>query len=285
MASIEGREGAPGGALDGRIALVSGASSGIGLATARRLAGQGARIVALGRRQDRLQSLQRDLGQDLCHPLVADVADGERLAAAIGSLPPDFAAPDILVNNAGLALGNARAQSADRGQWQRMVDTNISGMLNLTHLLLPAMAERDFGDVVNIGSIAGRWPYPAGNVYGATKAFVRQFTLNLRADLLGHNIRAVCVEPGTVRTEFAAVRTASPDAAQAFYDHPNLMEPEDVAEIVSFCLTLPRRVNINMIEAMPLGQAFNFPAFADGMAEAAGAPVRPKRHEGKEPEG
>lgn len=262
---MTGRNGAA--ALQGRVAVVSGATSGIGEAIARRLVRDGAAVVALGRRRERLDRLQQELGPSHCLAAAADVGDPAQLAAALGELPAPFRNPDILVNNAGIALGDARAQEADREQWQRMVDTNIGGMLNLTHLLLPGMVERDLGDIVNIGSIAGRWPYPSGNVYGATKAFVRQFTLNLRADLLGRNVRAVCIEPGTVKTEFAAVRTASADAAARFYDHPNLMEPEDVAEIAGFCLALPRRVNINMIEAMPLGQAFGFPLFADGMRQ------------------
>ncbi|MEQ8349765.1 MAG: SDR family NAD(P)-dependent oxidoreductase [Sneathiellaceae bacterium] len=257
------------GPLHGRVALVSGATSGIGAAVIQALAARGARIVALGRRQDRLSALSDSLGADRCHALVADVADAVHLADALANLPAAFSAPDILVNNAGVALGDAPAQAADPDHWRRMVDTNIGGMLNLTQLLLPAMTERDFGDVVNIGSVAGRWPYRSGNVYGATKAFVHQFTQNLRADLLGHNIRAICIEPGTVRTEFAAVRTGSAEAARSFYARPNLMEAEDVAEIVAFCLTLPRRVNINMVEAMPLAQSFATLAFAEDMAPAA----------------
>ena len=254
--------------LDGRVALVSGATSGIGAAVVLALAARGARIVALGRRRDRLQELHDRLGPARCHVLPADVADAAQLRDGLLALPAPFAAPDILVNNAGVALGGAPAHEADPEDWRRMVETNIGGGLNLTRLLLPAMTARDFGDIVNIGSIAGRWPYPSGNVYGATKAFVHQFTQNLRADLLGRNVRATCVEPGTVRTEFAAVRTGSAAEAADFYARPNLMEAEDVAEIVAFCLTLPRRVNINMIEAMPLGQSFAFPAFAEGMAPA-----------------
>jgi len=152
-----------------------------------------------------------------------------------------------------------------------MVEVNVGGVLNLTHALLPGMVARDFGDIFNIGSIAAQAAYPTGNVYGATKAFVRQFTQNLRADLLGRNVRATCIEPGTVRTEFAAVRTGSTEAATRFYDHPNLMEAEDVAEIVALCLRLPRRVNVNLLEAMPLGQAHGGPVFADGMAVVGGA--------------
>ncbi len=252
--------------LSGRQALVSGATSGIGAAIARRLVRDGARVVALGRRGDRLAALRDELG-DACRIAAVDVGD----AAAVGNVLADFADIDLLVNNAGTARGQHRAQEADRADWQAMVDANIGGVLNLTHALLPGMVARDFGDIINIGSIAAGAAYPTGNVYGATKAFVRQFTRNLRADLLGRNVRATCIEPGTVRTEFAAVRTGSAAAAAKFYDHPNLMEAEDVAEIVALCLALPRRVNVNLLEAMPLGQAHGGPVFADGMAVVPGA--------------
>lgn len=260
--------------LGGRTAVISGATSGIGAMTARRLAHAGARVVALGRRTERLLQLCDELGAASCHVVAVDVADRAAVGAALQALPPAFATVDILVNNAGVALGSDRAPDADPAKWQQMVDTNIGGVLTLTQLLLPGMVARDRGDIVNIGSAAGNWPYPAGNVYGATKAFVHQFTLNLRADLLGKNIRATCIEPGTVRTEFAAVRTGSAASGDAFYDHANLMYPEDVAEIVFFCLCLPRRVNINVVEAMPLGQGFPFPAFAEGMTELDPPPPR-----------
>lgn len=256
--------------LAGRQALVSGATSGIGAAIARRLVRDGARVVALGRRADRLAALRDELG-DACHAAAVDVGDIAAVRAALDALPAGVAAIDLLVNNAGTARGQHRAQDADRADWQAMVDANIGGVLNLTHALLPGMVARDFGDIFNIGSIAAGAAYPTGNVYGATKAFVRQFTRNLRADLLGRNVRATCIEPGTVRTEFAAVRTGSAEAAAKFYDHPNLMEAEDVAEIVALCLALPRRINVNLLEAMPLGQAHGGPVFADGMAVVPGA--------------
>lgn len=250
--------------------MVSGATSGIGAAIARRLAAEGARVVALGRRQERLQALRAELG-DGCHVAAVDVGDSEAVRATLAALPEAFADIDLLVNNAGTARGQHRAQEADRADWQAMVDVNIGGVINLTHALLPGMVARDFGDVINIGSIAAGAAYPTGNVYGATKAFVRQFTQNLRADLLGRNIRATCIEPGTVRTEFAAVRSGSAEAAARFYDHPDLMEADDVAGIVALCLALPRRVNVNLLEAMPLGQAHGGPVFADGVAVVTGA--------------
>lgn len=250
--------------------MVSGATSGIGGAIARRLAAEGARVVALGRRQERLQALRAELG-DGCHVAAVDVGDSEAVRATLAALPAAFADIDLLVNNAGTARGQHRAQEADRADWQAMVDVNIGGVINLTHALLPGMVARDFGDVINIGSIAAGAAYPTGNVYGATKAFVRQFTQNLRADLLGRNIRATCIEPGTVRTEFAAVRSGSAEAAARFYDHPDLMEADDVAGIVALCLALPRRVNVNLLEAMPLGQAHGGPVFADGVAVVTGA--------------
>ncbi|MBX3453238.1 SDR family NAD(P)-dependent oxidoreductase [Ferrovibrio sp.] len=247
-----------------RIALVTGATSGIGAATAQKLVESGCRVILAGRRQDRLEALRSRIG-DAAYILPLDVRDADAVQNAIAALPKEWHAIDLVVNSAGLAVGSAAVPKARLQDWRTIVETNINGMLNITHTVLPGMIERDFGDIINIGSIAANWPYPSGNVYGASKSFVKQFTLNLRADLQGSNIRATCIEPGTTETEFAAVRIGSQQGAQNFYNHPNLLKAEDVAEIIAFCVLLPRRVNINTLEVMPISQSFGFPPFADDM--------------------
>ena len=246
------------------IVIITGATSGFGAAMARRYAAVGAHIIAIGRDEQRLGRLTAKLGNQGIG-LALDVADNDAVVAALATLPPAFAEPTVLINNAGLALGNARVPEESLADWNRMVDTNIRGVLNMTHAVVPGMVTRDFGDIVNISSIAAQHSYPSGNVYGATKAFVRQFTLNLRSDLLGRNIRAICLEPGTARTGFAAVRMGSDAAAEDFYNQPNLLEAEDIAEIAFFCTSLPRRVNVNTMEVMPISQASAFPTFATAM--------------------
>jgi len=247
-----------------RIALVTGATSGIGAATAQKLAQSGCRVILVGRRQERLAALHKRIGET-AYILPLDVRDADAVQDAIAALPQAWRAIDLLINSAGLAIGAAAVPKARLQDWKTIVDTNITGMLNITHTLLPGMIQRDFGDIINIGSIAANWPYPSGNVYGASKSFVKHFTLNLRADLHGHNIRATCIEPGTTETEFAAVRIGSQEAAASFYNHPNLLKAEDIADIIAFSVSLPRRVNINMMEVMPISQSFGFPPFADGM--------------------
>lgn len=237
--------------------LVTGATAGIGAAVARRFAAAGARLVVVGRRADRLDALAKALDTPV-HPLALDVSDRKAVAEAIASLPPRFAGIGVLVNNAGLAQGLSGAQDADIDDWERMIDTNIKGLAYMTRAVLPGMVSRDAGHVVNIGSVAGSYPYPGGNVYGGTKAFVAQFTLNLRSDLLGTRVRATCVEPGMTETEFSLVRFKG-DAARSeqIYAGADPMSADDLAEVVHMVCALPARVNVNRLEVMPVTQAFS----------------------------
>jgi len=238
--------------------LVTGATAGFGLAIARRFAADGARIVAAGRRADRLAALQSELGTARCHALVLDVRDRAAVAAAIAGLPADFAAIDLLVNNAGLALGLEPAQAANLDDWDAMVDTNIKGLTYVTRAVLPGMVARDRGHVVNLGSTAGEFPYPGGNVYGGTKAFVRQFSLNLRADLWGTKVRVTDIEPGLVGgTEFSNIRFKGDDATAAgVYEGADALTPDDIADAVHWVATRPARVNVNTLQVMPVTQSF-----------------------------
>jgi 3-hydroxy acid dehydrogenase/malonic semialdehyde reductase len=240
------------------IVLVTGATAGFGLAIARRFAADGASIVAVGRRQARLDAIVAELGPDRVHPIALDIADRAATMAALAALPPGFTAIDLLVNNAGLARGMEGAQAADLDDWDAMVDTNIKGLMYVTRAVLPGMVARNAGHVVNIGSTAGEWPYPGGNVYGATKAFVRQFSYNLRADLFGTKVRVTDIEPGLVGgTEFSSVRFKGDDAkAAGVYAGTDPLTPEDIADAVHWVATRPARVNVNLVQVMPVAQSF-----------------------------
>jgi 3-hydroxy acid dehydrogenase / malonic semialdehyde reductase len=239
------------------IVLVTGASSGFGAAIARRFVRDGARVIIAGRREERLQALRAELG-NVAFPLVLDVRERATVDRALAALPGDFAAIDVLVNNAGLALGLEPAQRADLDDWERMIDTNIKGVVYCTRAVLPGMLARNRGHIVNLGSIAGEFPYPGGNVYGATKAFVRQFTLNLRADLLGTAVRVTDVEPGLCGgTEFSKVRFKGDQAkADSVYTGTDPLTAEDIADTVHWVTSRPPRVNINTISLMPVCQSF-----------------------------
>ena len=240
------------------IVFVTGATSGFGAAIARRFAAEGHRIIAAGRRRDRLEALTNEFDAGRIHAVTLDVRDRARVDAAVATLPSDLKAIDLLVNNAGLALGLEPAHRVDPDDWEQMVDTNVKGLMYVTRAVLPGMVERGRGHIVSLGSIAGTYPYPGGNVYGATKAFVRQFSLGLRADLLGTPVRVTSVEPGLVGgTEFSNVRFGGDHGKVAkLYEGANAFTPEDVAEAVHWVASLPARVNINAIEMMPVTQAF-----------------------------
>jgi 3-hydroxy acid dehydrogenase/malonic semialdehyde reductase len=242
--------------MDRLTILVTGASSGFGAAIARRFVRDGHRVIAAARRVERLQALGSELGAGLlAFPL--DVTDAAAAAALPGSLPEGWREVDVLVNNAGLALGMEPAWRASLAEWETMVATNVLGVMRLTRALLPAMVERNHGHVVNIGSIAGTYPYPGGNVYGATKAFVMQFTLNLKADLVGTDVRVTNIEPGMVGgSEFSQVRFGG-DAARAatVYAGVRPLTPDDIAEAVAWVVALPAHMTINRLEVMPNCQA------------------------------
>ena len=240
------------------IVFVTGATSGFGAAIARRFATAGHRVIAAGRRADRLAELADALGRDKVLPLILDVRDRDAVAAAVAALPPEFAEIDLLVNNAGLALGLEPAQKADLDNWDTMVDTNVKGLMYMTRAVLPGMVSRNRGHVINIGSTAGAYAYPGGNAYGATKAFVRQFSLNLRADLQGTRVRVTDVAPGLVGgTEFSSVRFSGDQArVEKVYEGADALTPDDIAETVFWAATLPARVNINFVEVMPVTQSF-----------------------------
>jgi 3-hydroxy acid dehydrogenase/malonic semialdehyde reductase len=239
------------------IVFVTGASAGFGAAIARAFVKGGHRVVATARRLDRLETLAEELGPALL-PIELDVRDRAAVEALPGRLPADFANVDVLVNNAGLALGLEPAHRADLDDWYRMIDTNCTGLVTITRTLLPGMVERNRGHVFNVGSTAGSYPYAGGNVYGATKAFVRQFSLNLRADLAGTALRVTDVEPGLCGgTEFSNVRfKGDDDKAAGLYRDVQALTAEDIADSIYWIATRPAHVNINTIELMPVAQSF-----------------------------
>lgn len=242
--------------LSSETVLITGASSGIGAAVARRFAQAGARLVLVARRKERLEVMGAELGVPV-HVIELDVRDRAQVESALASLPEPFRSVSVVVNNAGLALGQGPAHEASLDDWDAMVDTNVKGMLHVTHALLPGMVARRRGHVVNLGSVAGTYPYPGGHVYCATKAFVHQFSLALRSDLLGTDVRVTCVEPGMVQTDFSKVRFGGDDARAAkVYEGADPMTPEDIAETVAWCVSMPARVNVNTVELMATRQAF-----------------------------
>ncbi len=243
---------------DPRTVLVTGATAGFGEATAERFARDGDRLVIAGRRADRLEALARRLSALApVHPLTLDVRDRAAVERALSTLPADFARVDVLVNSAGLALGLEPAHRASVDDWEQMIDTNARGLVAVTRQVLPGMVERGRGHVVNLGSVAASYPYPGGNVYGATKAFVHQFSLNLRADLVGTGVRVTCIEPGMAETEFSLVRLKDAEKARAVYQGVTPLSAADVADAIHWVVTRPPHVNVNLLELMPEQQAFS----------------------------
>jgi 3-hydroxy acid dehydrogenase/malonic semialdehyde reductase len=244
------------------IVLVSGATAGFGEATARRFLANGHKVIALGRRVERLEALKASLPaeqQNKLLTLAVDVCDSAKVDSLAASLPAEFAKVTVLVNNAGLALGLEPAHQAILTDWDRMIDTNIKGLAHMTRAFLPGMVERKCGHIINLGSVAANYPYPGGNVYGGTKAFVEQFSLNLRADLIGTPIRVTCVEPGLCSgTEFSNVRfKGDDDKASKVYSGVKALSADDVAEAIYWSANLPSHMNVNLVELMPVQQAFN----------------------------
>ena len=236
--------------------LITGATAGFGLSAARRFAAEGWKVIATGRRAERLEALKAELGIDVVHTCAFDIRDAAAIDVALADLPDAFAKVDLLINNAGLALGTGPAQEADLGQWQQMVDTNITGLMTITHRMLPRLIETK-GAIINISSVAANYPYRGGNAYGGTKAFVRQFSLGLRSDLHGTGVRVTSIEPGMAETEFTLVRTGGDQgASDSLYQGANPMTAEDIAETLYWVASLPAHLNINTLELMPVSQSF-----------------------------
>ena len=232
-------------------ALITGATAGIGEACVHAFADAGWNVVATGRREDRLEKLARDNVRTLAF----DSRDEAARDAALDGLPGGFRDIDLLVNNAGLALGLEPAQQASLANWKTMIDTNVTALVSITHRLLPMLIARK-GAIINLSSVAATYPYPGGNVYAATKAFVRQLSLDLRADLHGTGVRVTSIEPGMVETEFTLVRTGSQDVSDKLYAGVDPMTGEDIAETILWVATLPPHLNINALELMPVNQSW-----------------------------
>lgn len=243
--------------LQGRVAIVTGASSGIGKSLVCQLVNDGAKCLAIGRREDRLKQLEEEFTCEQVSILPLDLRKANAASDLIGSIPGHWSTPDILINNAGLALNSSPAQECNLEDWETMIDTNINSLVRLTHAVLPLLLDANRADIINMSSVAATYPYPGGNVYGATKAFVRQFSLGLRADLLGKNVRVSSIEPGMCETEFSLVRfNGDKQAAERVYKNMQALGPDDVAEAIVGILQLPPHVCVNTIELMPTQQAF-----------------------------
>jgi len=236
--------------------LITGATAGFGAASARLFAKNGWNVIGTGRRADRLQSLKDELG-DAFHAAVFDITDEDAMLAAIEALPEKFKGIDLLINNAGLALGTGPAPTGTKlSEWKTMISTNVTALVTITHHLLPTLIERK-GGIINLASVASTYPYSGGNVYGGTKAFVRQFSLGLRSDLHGKGVRVTSIEPGMCETEFTIVRTGgNKEASDNLYKGVNPLTAEDIAGTLYWVATLPPHMNINAVELMPVHQSF-----------------------------
>jgi NADP-dependent 3-hydroxy acid dehydrogenase YdfG len=252
--------------MSGKIIMITGASSGFGAACARVFAQKENRLVLAGRRTESLLQLQRELAdRTAVHVVTLDVRDRTAVATVVSDLPKEFQEIDLLVNNAGLALGLEPSWQTVLDDWDTMVDTNIKGVMYCTRAVLPGMVERNRGHVINIGSTAGAWPYPGGNVYGGTKAFVEQFTRNLRADLLGSRVRATCIAPGMAETEFSSVRFKGDQLkAGKVYADTEPLTAQDIAGIIKWISDQPEHVNVNHLEVMSVYQSWGHLAVHHG---------------------
>lgn len=248
------------------VALVTGATSGIGAGVASRFIKEGHRVIVTGRRSSRLDEFKNSIPTNLQANLLIssfDISDSLAIKQFVGQIPKEFEAIDVLINNAGLALGLDPAYKADLAEWDRMIDTNIKGLVNMTQFILPGMIARSKGHIFNLGSVAGTYPYPGGNVYGASKAFVHDYTSDLRASLAGTPLRVTSIEPGMVSgTEFSNVRLGDDNRATKVYEGIHAMSADDIAESIYWAATLPSHVNINRLELMPVQQSFGSPAFS-----------------------
>jgi serine 3-dehydrogenase len=237
-----------------RTALITGATAGFGRAAAKAFIDAGWQVIATGRRAGRLDALVADLG-DRLHPACFDIRDEAAMRAALDALPERFRGIDLLVNNAGLAQGTRPAQQAALSDWKTMIETNVTALVTLTHALLPGLVARK-GAIINISSVAGVYPYPGGNTYGGTKAFVSQFSLGLRSDLHGTGVRVTTIEPGMAETEFTVVRTHGDQAASdTLYAGANPMTAQDIADAILWVAMLPPHLNVNRLELMPTSQS------------------------------
>ena len=240
-----------------KVVLVTGATSGFGRETVKMFANDGCKIIAIGRREKKLEELKFELKGCDIHTITLDVRDKIKVFKEIKNLPSKYKNIDILVNSAGLALGLEKAPDALLDDWEVMIDTNIKGLLYITKAVMPIMIERKSGYIFNLGSIAGNWPYEGANVYGSTKAFVQQFSLNLRNDLKGTNIRVSNIEPGFSKTEFSNVRFKGDDKkADAIYDGLQPLVGKDIANLIFTLSKLPLHVNVNTLEVMPTAQTW-----------------------------
>ena len=244
--------------MSGKVIFITGASAGFGAACARMFAREGNRLILTARRVEPLLKLQEELAAKAeVHLIPLDVSDRNAVQKAIESLPESLREVDILLNNAGLALGLEPAHQADLDDWDTMVDTNIKGVMYCTRFILPGMVARNRGHIINISSTAGAWPYPGGNVYGGTKAFVTQFSRNLRSDLLGTRVRVSCIQPGMAETEFSKVRFKGDDEQAAnVYKGTEPLTAEDIAETVRWITSQPPHVNVNTLELMSIDQSW-----------------------------
>lgn len=241
----------------GKTILITGASSGFGEACARKFDENGTRLILTARSGEKLESLKNELKQSDVYIYAFDIRDYNAIDEFFTKLPEPFQEIDVLVNNAGLALGIEPAYEAKEEDWEAMIDTNIRGLVRMTKRVLPGMVARNRGHIINIGSTAGNWPYPGGNVYGGTKAFVQQFSRNLRADLLGKKVRVSNIEPGMAETNFSVVRfKGDKSRADKIYENTQPLIAEDIAEVVYFVNQLPEHVNINTLEMMSINQAW-----------------------------